>query len=693
MKKKIIFTSLVMASVLPFLGGIETVRADEVKNLDEKAKSDLDQAKESLKTAQDEKAKLEEDLGQAKKDGEEKAEEKEALNNKLKKAEENIKENQKILDKEGELKKVDKEIENLGQKMKAAENEADLAKEKYDQAKKAFENAQNKSEDKKFVKEDEGEALKKQYEVADDLLTQNKKTEAQLQNGLKEKIEKQNELTNKKDGIKDFFDSYEKDKSNAEKIKSQDYQDFKKNQEKTYEKIDNELKNLKGEVNGYNNSLKSIGDNIKNEQKVRDEKFKAYEKHKQALNIQKDYEEKNIGNLDDFDEQKRAEIEEAAKKLGDAKKKTEEGLADYQHLLLQETEKKRVIAKAKAAAKFLEEKLTEKTDAFVRANEDFIAKEKATYDDIAKEAENLLKLVQDDLGKKAAELDKLYKEQSNEQEDYEKKQNSLEIARELKQFIENKKSSNQEDQLTKELENKMNEAKDFLDKKLAIIEDLAEKDKELKAKKDKLGDIDLADLEKAKAQIEKDKQEIEKINEQIKELDESAELSKVKKIEDEIRKLEQRIKEIKGKIQDLENPKVSKQTNNYTHGEDTDRSEESVIDLLRTEFDRIYDNINQKNSYEEFKTALIRSNKTLSIARVYLEKLSSLKLEKIGANSYQKLRFEINRIKKIIALAEFLQKNHNMGEKEKIELVKLIKELKTNISLIEKNLNELGSNL
>lgn len=693
MKKRIIFTSLVMASVLPFLGRIETVRADEVKNLDEKAKSDLDQAKESLKTAQDEKAKLEEDLGQAKKDGEEKAEEKEALNNKLKKAEENIKENQKILDKEGELKKVDKEIESLGQKMKAAENEADLAKEKYDQAKKAFENAQNKSEDKKFVKEDEGEKLRKQYEVADDVLTQNKKTEAQLQNDLKEKIEKQNELTNKKDGIKDFFDSYEKDKSNAEKIKSQDYQDFKKNQEKTYEKIDNELKNLKGEVDGYNNSLKNIGDNIKNEQKVRDEKFKAYEKHKQALNIQKDYEEKNIGNLDDFAEQKRAEIEEAAKKLGDAKKKTEEGLADYQHLLLQETEKKRVIAKAKAAAKFLEEKLTEKTDAFVRANEDFIAKEKATYDDIAKEAENLLKLVQDDLGKKAAELDKLYKEQSNEQEDYEKKQNSLEIARELKQFIENKKSSNQEDKVKKELENKMNEARAFLDKKLAIIEDLAEKDKELKAKKDKLGDIDLADLEKAKAQIEKDKQEIEKINEQIKELDESAELSKVKKIEDEIRKLEQRIKEIKGKIQDLENPKVSKQTNNYTHGEDTDRSEESVIDLLRTEFDRIYDNINQKNSYEEFKTALIRSNKTLSIARVYLEKLSSLKLEKIGANSYQKLRFEINRIKKIIALAEFLQKNHNMGEKEKIELVKLIKELKTNISLIEKNLNELGSNL
>ena len=79
MKKKIIITSLMMASVLPFMGKIETARADEGKNLNEKAKSELDQAKENLKSAQDKKTNLEKDLDQAKKDAAKNQEEKEAL--------------------------------------------------------------------------------------------------------------------------------------------------------------------------------------------------------------------------------------------------------------------------------------------------------------------------------------------------------------------------------------------------------------------------------------------------------------------------------------------------------------------------------------------------------------------------------------------------------------------------------------
>lgn len=47
MKKKIIITSLLMASVLPFMGKMETARADEGKNLNEKLKSDLDKPKKT----------------------------------------------------------------------------------------------------------------------------------------------------------------------------------------------------------------------------------------------------------------------------------------------------------------------------------------------------------------------------------------------------------------------------------------------------------------------------------------------------------------------------------------------------------------------------------------------------------------------------------------------------------------------
>ena len=83
MKKKIIITSLMMASVLPFIGGMETARADEAKSLNEKAKSELEKAKENLNEANDKKVKLEKELANAKEQAELNLREKENLENQL----------------------------------------------------------------------------------------------------------------------------------------------------------------------------------------------------------------------------------------------------------------------------------------------------------------------------------------------------------------------------------------------------------------------------------------------------------------------------------------------------------------------------------------------------------------------------------------------------------------------------------
>lgn len=671
-KNKIIITSLVMASVLPFVGGINSARADEIKNISEKAKSDLDMARENLRLANEKKTQLENDLEQAKKAAAEKIEEKKSEEDKLVKVEENIKNNQEIIEKDKKIQEINSEIDALDKKIKAAQKEVDQAQEKYEQAEKAHKEAKNQSPDgEKFIPEDKSQELNKEYERADALLKENEKKQAKLQEKYNKNVEKRNDLSSKKEGIKEFFEEYEK--NNLEKTKSPEYTDFKEKQKETYKKIDEEIRQNRDEAGPIGESLKSIGEIIEGDQKNRDDKLKAYEKHDQALAIQKDYEANNIKDLDAFEKEKHKELLQAEQKLDEAKKNYTKTLGNYQNLRIKEAEKNRELSRTKAAAKFLEERLAANEDDFVKNNADSLRQEQEIYKQKISDKEQSLQNLQTDIQKNSEDLKELYIRQSHEQEDYDKKKNSLEIIKALKEFLENKKSSKSKDQVVKELEEKMNQAKTDLEKKRVAIAELSKKDDELREMKKKIGDdIDPSVLEAAKAQLEKDRAEVEKIKAHIKELESSDDLAKVKKLEDEIKEIETKIKEIEEKIKSIENNKQRQ-----TPGQDNNNQRE------RPGKDN---NKNQKESQDK------------STSDDYGIDLSSFSLEKIDEkaktkNTISSLRLVVKKAKKTIARAEDFVKTSNIDEQFRADLIKLIEKQKSNIKRVEKYIEKLEASI
>lgn len=662
-KNRIIVTSLVMASVLPFVGGVNSARADEIKNISEKAKSDLDMARENLKEAEEKKTKLVNELEQAKKAAAEKLEEKKLEEDKLAIVEDNIKNNEAIIEKDSEIKKIDKELKSLGEQISQAEKEAEQDQGKVKQAEKAYKEAQNQSPDgKKFIPEDKREELKGQYESADKLLTEKKKDQAEIQEKYNKNVQKRNELSSKKEGIKEFFYGYERETDKSEKIKSQDYLDFKKKQEETYKKIDEEIRQNRDEAGPIGESLKSIGEIIEGDQKNRDDKLKAYEKHEQALAIQKDYEANNIKDLDAFEKEKLKEIEDTKQKLNQAKENTKKALGYYTDLLIKEVERKKEVARSKAAADFLEERLTKKEDPFVIKNEEDLIGEKNTHQEKARASQSVLETIQREKEEKKNALDKLNETESELQQDYDNKVRSLEIARELKAFLANKKNDKTKEDRLKKLEEEMNQAKADLKKKADAIDELSKKDDALSDKKGKLGDpVDPKALETAKTQLEKDRAEVEKIKAHIKELENSEDLAKVKKLEDEIREIETRIKEIEEKIKSLENNKQRE-----TPGKDNNK--------------------NQKESQDK------------STSDDYGIDLSSFTLEKIDEkakikNTISKFKIAVKKVKKTIARAEDFVKTPNIDEQLRTDLIKLIEKQKSIIKRVEKYIEKLEKSL
>lgn len=651
-----------MASVLPFIGGIETARADEVKSLNEKSKSDLDMARENLKEANDKKKKLEKNLEIAKQAAAEKLEEKKSEEDKLAKVEDNIKNNEKIIEKDSEIKKIDKEIEALGEQINQAEKEAKEAQGKVKQAEKAYEEAKTQSPDgEKFIPEDKREELKKQYEDADSLLTESKKSGKGIQQTLDEKHEALKNLENKKAGINGVFDEFENSKDYKDKTTSQEYQNFKNSKNSEIEQIDKDIENIKKESEDYKRSLQSIGENIEREQKERDQKLKAYEKHKQAQEIQELFENDKSKNIDDFIQEKQKEKLEAEKKLGEAKGKTEQGLAEYQGVLSEEDDKKSNIVKANAAADFLEKRLKDNNDPFVTQNKDALISEKNIYQDKAKYFQSILEDIEKDKEKKENTLEKLNTRESELQEDYDNKVRSLEIARELKAFLENKKNGKTKDDRLKKLEEVVKQAKADLKKKAAAMDELSKKDNELIVKKGKLGDpVDQNALETAKAQLEKDMAEVEKIKANIKELENSKELVEVKNLENKIRDLDKKIKDIKNHIFNLENPRNQDNSTRPDH---------------RTEGSR------DKN---------ISDDLGIDLSNLSLEKMDKkIRLK----NSYLRLKASVNRAKEVVTLAENYAKTGKMDANKRAKLIKLIEKLKVNIGLVEKHLVKMEASL
>ena len=659
-KNRIIITSLVMASVLPFVGGVNSARADEIKNTSEKAKSDLDMARENLKEAEEKKTKLVNELEQAKKAAAEKLEEKKSEEDKLAIVEDNIKNNEAIIEKDSEIKKIDKELKSLGEQISQAEKEAEQAQEKVKQAEQAYEKAKNQSPDgEKFVPEDKREELKKQYEAYDQLLNQKKQKQAEIQEKYNKNVQKRNELSSKKEGIKEFFYGYERETDKSEKIKSQDYLDFKKKQEETYKKIDEEIRQKNDEAGPIGKALKSIGETIEGDQKTRDDKLKAYEKHKQAREIQKLFEGDKSKNLDKFIEDKQEEKQKVEQELGEAKENTKRALGEYQFLFIKEAERKKEVARSKAAADFLEERLTKKEDPFVIKNEEDLIGEKNTYQEKARASQSVLETIQREKEEKKTALDKLNEEESGLQQDYDNKVRSLEIARELKAFLENKKNDKTKEARLKKLEEEMNQAKADLKKKADAIDELSKKDDALSDKKGKLGDpVDPKALETAKAQLEKDRADVEKIKAHIKELEKSPEMEKVKKLEDDIREIETKIKEIEEKIKSLENnkQKESPDKDNNRNQKESQENDDYGIDLSSFTLEKIDEKAKIKNTISKFKIA-------------------------------------VKKVKKTIARAEEFVKTPNIDEQLRHDLIKLIEKQKSIIKRVEKYIEKLEKSL
>lgn len=189
MKKRIIVTSLIMASVLPFIGGVESVRADEVTNFIDKTKSDLDQAKEKLRLAQAEKANLENKLQQAKSSALKIEEEKQQDLDKRAKIEENLKANEVIIAKEQKINELLAEEKALDERVKIAEMDLDNAQIAYNEAQKAYE---TEKENQKKNSEGNSQLLKSLDEKV-------KETKKDLDTKLEEmkKLEKEDERLRK----------------------------------------------------------------------------------------------------------------------------------------------------------------------------------------------------------------------------------------------------------------------------------------------------------------------------------------------------------------------------------------------------------------------------------------------------------------------------------------------------------------
>ncbi|MBP2015634.1 hypothetical protein [Anaerococcus degeneri] len=698
MKRKIIITSLMMASVLPFIGGMETARADEAQNLNEKAKSELDKAQENLKAAQDEKENAEKDLAQANKDATDKKAKKENLENQLTAKQKELEENQKVLEKDKQIKKIDEEREALAPKIEKAKKDKEAAEDNFNKAKSAHEEAEKQAADKeKFVKEDKTAELNRKYDEANKLLSEQKNKERDFQNQLKENIDKQKELGNKKAGIQDVFKNYEKEKSNKDKIESQDYKDFKRSIDQEIGSIDKEIEKLKGEANGINNAINGISEGTKNFQQDRDDKLKVREQHEQAIELQKNYDAGKITDLNKLVEEKEKERQKAKNALNIEKENKEKAEAEYQGILIQEEERKNEIARLKAAAEFLDKRLKDKTDSFVKKNEASLSEEKAFYEQKSQAAEKSLDLIQKAKKENAEELQNKILDYKNEQAAFEQSENFLEVAKNFKKFIEDKKNSNY-DQKVKELKNKMNEAQAELAKKAAILNELSQKDDALALEKNKLDNTSPSDIQKAKEKIAENSEEIEKLKKEIKDIEESKELAKVKNLENKIKDLDKKISDINDQIQKLKNSKPGNQNKHEIPNLEKpslenpikeEESEDVWKGLSEMTLEKIDEQIRQKNIRTELKIQLNKYNKLMVAAQKYVEKFTLSRDKKMDTKSYDKLKMDIRVIKKIIDIIENLIKTGDLSDQERIDFVNIIKELKMNIDLVEKSLAQL----
>lgn len=671
MKKRIIVTSLIMASVLPFIGGVESVRADEVTNFIDKTKSDLDQAKEKLRLAQAEKANLENKLQQAKNDALKIAEEKQQDLDKLAKIEENLKANEEILAKEQKIDELQAQGKALDERMKKAEMDLENAQKAYNEAQKAYDAEKaNPNKNSDFASSEKVKELRNQYKEAESNHGEIQKKEKTLKEELEEKEKEFYQVYGQKKGLEDFFEEFEKE--NPDKAKSETYKIFKEKSLQEAHATYKKYENLEKEIEKKNSEINENRKELAKTEEERDNKNNIYKKEELALEYETNYKNKVIRDdqLENLEKAKAQEVQDAYEQLNQCIREKDQAIRDYEDFLASEANKQRELEKSKATAEWLRKTIEDNND-FAKENKDY-------FQNLANIHEERKKAIIGELNKFSGEKQKLIKRLQYTMNDqlvaakaeYETKINSLAALKEFREFLKNKKNPEGNSQLLKALDEKVKETKKDLDTKLEEMKKLEKEDEKLRQMRESLGELKEEDIKRAKTQVEKDKKEIEEINSRIKTLEKSDELARVRSIEDQIKALNKKIDRLKSQIESLKkanDTKPSDRKTNKPENKETNKPDKKI----------------QKPASD--KRGL--EGNFIDFSKLKMEKNDNkIRLKK----SYQKLKEAVNRAKKIASLAEDYAKFKKMSTNKRRELLRLIEELKETIRFIENYMEKLA---
>lgn len=660
MKRKIIITSLMMASVLPFIGGMKTARADEGQNQSVKAKSDLDQAKEKLEAAQDKKTQLEKNLKNAQEEAKGKEAEIQRKLKEIEQAESEIKDDEEILAKEQEIKVLENKIAELKQRENEVNEELEAAAQTYENAKQALQNeTDNPGSTKNLTSEQRVNDLNNQYDIAEEHHGKDQNKKKALEKELENLENELYKAYGQKMGLEEFFKEFEANPAHINIRNTPEYLEFKDKALAEARTIEDKYKNIEKEIEKKKQEIKENQARLEESDESSGKEYNAYKKEDLANEFENKY--KTDEKLVEIELDRTKKLEEATKKLEGSIKEREEALKKLEEFKSKEAEKQKDLEKSSALAQWLNEKAADDKDGFAKANKELLRK-------IAQGHEERKKILIQDRNNNKESNEKLkggldYKIEDQyvgAKVEYDTYRNSLASIKELREFVKAKAEGRASEIIKKSLQDKLIQSKNDLDKKKEKLEAIGKKGQALLDKKNELEEKIINKLQGSKDKVESKKAEIENIKKAIKDIEESQELKNLRATNYQIKALDLQIKELQRQINILENARKQNDLNNPD-----DRTEGS----------------RDKN-----------------IADDYGIDLSSLSLEKMDKkirlkNSYLRLKASVNRAKEVVTLAENYAKTAKLDANKRAKLVKLIEKLKINIGLVEKHLVKMEASL
>ena len=660
MKKKLIITSLMMASVLPFIGGIETARADEGQNQSVKAKSDLDQAREKLEAAQVKKTQLEEELKKAQDAAKGKEAEIQKEREKIEQAEADIKEDEEILAKDQEIKELDKKIEELRQREKEVKAELEAATQTYENAQKALQNeTYNPGSTENLTSEQRVKDLNKQSDISEKHHLNNQKKKEAIEKELENLENELYKAYGQKMGLEEFFKEFEANPAHTHIRNTPEYLEFKDKALAEAKTIEDKYKNIEEKIEKKKQEIKENQARLKESDVNSGEEYNAYKKEDLANEFEKTY--KTDEQLAEAEKFRVKKLKEATGKLEVAIKEREEALKQLEEFKSKEVEKQKDLEKSSALAKWLNDKAADNNDAFAKANSELLRKIAQNYE-VRKN-----KLTQEKNKNKDYVVDfkkslnyKIKDDYVAAKVEYDTYKNSLASIQELRKFAEAKKNGNAKDIILQSLKEKFAQADKDLKKKQKKLEALGKEVQAILDKKNELEEKIISKLQGAKDKVESKKAEIENIKKAIKYIEESKELKNLRATNYQIKALDLQIKELQRQINILENARKQK---------DSDRPDRGIGDM---------------------GIGNVSDDLDIDLSKLNLEKMDKkIRLK----NSYLRLKASVNRAKEVVTLAENYTKTGKMDANKRAKLIKLIEKLKVNIGLVEKHLVKMEASL